>query len=45
MPNVPHASVRRKSPVDPGIMYPANIEKKNALNPNAARGKPVAVPR
>jgi hypothetical protein len=45
MPNVPQARVKRKSPVDPGITYPANMEKKNALSPKAARGNPVAVPR
>jgi hypothetical protein len=45
MPEVPHARVRRKSPVDPGTTKLANMEKKKALNPKAARGNPVAVPR
>lgn len=45
MPKVPAASKSRKSPVLPGKVYWAKMEKKNALRPNAANGKAVAVPR
>jgi len=45
MPKVPHAKRNKKCPVFPGITNWANIEKKKALNPNAAKGNAVAVPR
>ena len=45
MPNVPLASSIRKWPVLPGRTNWANMEKKKALSPNAAKGNAVAVPR
>jgi hypothetical protein len=44
-PSVPQARSIKKSPVDPGYTNCANMEKKKALSPKAARGTPVAVPR
>jgi len=45
MPDVPAARRSKKSPVLPSKAIWAKAEKKNALRPNAARGKAVAVPR
>lgn len=38
------ARTRRKDEVSPGNSHDERVEKKNALRPNAARGKAVAAP-
>ena len=45
IPQVPQDKNSKKSPGSPGKSSPPMSEKKNALRPNAARGKAVAVPR
>jgi hypothetical protein len=45
MVKVPMARRNRKSDVFPGNARDDMVEKKNALRPNAASGKEVAVPR
>jgi hypothetical protein len=41
---VPHANNIKKSPVSPEKTNCEKMEKKNALNPKAAKGNAVAVP-
>lgn len=44
-PNVPEANSIKKSPVSPERINCEKIEKTKALNPKAAKGNAVAVPR